>query len=112
MIIFGSKTTLLVRKPISAECKECGAENSIDLTLYQRYRYIFGIPLSPAGKMPMTECANCRNVLEKCEFSPSLLQEYETIKQGTRIPIWTFFGSAVVVSAIGLFFLFLFFRTC
>lgn len=111
MIMFGSRTTVLVRKPINDECSECGAENSIDLTLYQRYRYFLGIPISPAGKMPMTECSNCRKVLEKCEFSPSLLQQYETIKKDTTIPIWMYFGSALFVS-IGLFFLFLFFKTC
>jgi hypothetical protein len=112
MIIYGRKTALLVRRAIQDECSDCGAENSIDLSLYQKYRYFLGIPLSPAGKMPMTECANCRKVLEKCEFSPSLLQHYQTIKKETKTPAWTFFGSALFVSLIGLCCLFLFLKAC
>lgn len=107
MIIYGSKTTLLVKKTVSDECSDCGAENSMDLTLYQRYTYFLGIPLVPTSKMPMTECTNCRKVLEQSEFPPSILYQSEMIKKEIRTPVWTFFGLALLFSVIGMFCFFL-----
>lgn len=92
MILYGRKSTLLTRQSVPNDCNNCGAADSIDFTVYQKYGCVFGIPFLPLGKMPLTECSNCRQVLDKAEFTLTMNEQYELIKRKSCTPVWTFSG--------------------
>lgn len=92
MIIYGRKVKALAAESLMDKCPNCGAINSVTLTIYQKYAHVFWIPFIPTGKVPETECSNCKQVLHKKQFAPTTLQQYETLKTNAKMPIWTFSG--------------------
>lgn len=44
MIIYGKKSTQLVKEHLTDKCSNCGTQNSIDLYLFQNYAHVFWIP--------------------------------------------------------------------
>jgi hypothetical protein len=100
MLIYGSKATQIASKSLSDKCTNCGAENSVQMAVFQKYAHVFWIPFFPIGKTGVTQCAHCKQVLEKKEFSSSLLSTYETLISDSKTPRWTFSGLAVLTLLI------------
>jgi hypothetical protein len=96
MIVYGSKATLLKSEFISEPCPNCNNNNSIQMSVYQRYAHIFWIPFFPIGKMGVSACSNCRQVLKDKNMPASLKLSYQNLKSQTRTPVWNFAGLGIV----------------
>jgi len=96
MIVYGNKATLLKSEFISEPCPNCNTNNSLQMSVYQRYAHIFWIPFFPIGKIGVSACSNCRQVLKDKNMPASLKLNYENLKSQTQIPIWNFAGLGVV----------------
>ena len=96
MIIYGSKATQIATENINHMCSNCGTSNSIQITVFQKYAHVFWIPFFPIGKTGVTQCSNCKQVLEKKEFTEILKGSYNTLKATSKTPVWTFSGLALL----------------
>lgn len=96
MIIYGSKATQIATEHILDKCSNCGTQNSVQMTVFQKYAHVFWIPFFPIGKTAVTECSHCKQVLEKKDFTGNLKSDYELIKSNSKTPIWTFSGLALI----------------
>jgi hypothetical protein len=96
MIVYGSKATLLKSEFISEPCPNCNNNNSIQMSVYQRYAHIFWIPFFPIGKMGVSACSNCRQVLKDKNMPASLKLSCQNLKSQTRTPVWNFAGLGIV----------------
>jgi hypothetical protein len=100
MIIYGSKATELATESLPGKCESCGTAKSLQMTIFQKYAHIFWIPFFPIGKTGVTYCSHCKHALEKKEFNSSLIQEYESLKIKSKMPLWTFSGLAILAVLI------------
>lgn len=100
MIIFGSKASHLASENIHAKCSNCETQNSIQMSVFQKYAHIFWIPFFPIGKTAVSQCTHCKQVLEKKEFNGNLQESYHKIKSNSKTPIWTFFGIGIATILI------------
>ena len=100
MIIYGRKATQVATESITDKCPNCGTLNNIQMTVFQKYAHIFWIPFFPIGKTGVTQCAHCKQVLQKKEFTGSLSSSYETLKTNSKTPIWTFSGLALLSALV------------
>jgi hypothetical protein len=94
MIIYGTRATHLITKPIFSKCPSCGTQNDTVVSIYGKYAHIFWIPLFPFGKEAISQCQHCRNALRENEMTPEIQQEVSAIKSSSKTPIWTFVGLA------------------
>jgi hypothetical protein len=92
MIIYGSKASHIATENLNETCSGCGTPNAIQMSVFQRYAHVFWIPLFPIGKVGVTQCSHCKQVLQKKEFSRNLSTSYEVMKSKTKTPVWTFSG--------------------
>ncbi len=100
MIIYGSKSTLITTALVPESCSSCGTHNSVEMAVFQKYGHVFWIPFIPTGKTGVTQCAHCKQVLEKKEFSSSLNLFYQNLKATSKTPLWTFTGLALLLGLI------------
>lgn len=105
MIIYGSKATEILTENIKENCSHCDTQNSVEMTIFQKYAHVFWIPFFPFSKTGMTQCTHCKQLLEKDEFNDKLINRYKTLKSNTKAPIWTFSGLALlgvlIISGVG-----------
>jgi hypothetical protein len=92
MVVFGSKATEVATETIQDKCANCGTQNSVQMTVFQKYAHVFWIPFFPIGKTGLTQCSHCKQVLEKKEFPVYLRSNYEILKQKGKTPVWSFSG--------------------
>jgi hypothetical protein len=102
MIIYGSRSTELVKRNLKEKCANCETPNSIQLQVYQKYAHIFWVPLFPMNKLGISQCTHCRQTLSKEQFPHSLEREYKNVVAETRAPLWTFVGLALIAVFIGM----------
>lgn len=100
---YGSKETYLMTEAIMDRCPNCGAQNSVSMSIYQQYVHIYWIPCFPTRKIGETQCARCQQVLKENQFTPLFHQTCNAIKTELTTPIWTFSGVAVLGVLIVLF---------
>lgn len=96
MIIYGTKGKQITKELITDKCPNCGAQNSIDMYVFQKYGHIFWIPFVPMEKTGVSECTQCKQVLEILKMPPYLRTAFVNVKAKTKTPIWTFAGLAAV----------------
>lgn len=106
MIVYGSKSKELAKEIVTDKCPNCGAQNSIDMHVFQKYAHVFWIPFFPMGKTGVSQCDQCKQVLKLKEMPSYLKTSYENLKSPTKTPIWMFSGLALaaVLVAVGVFF--------
>src|SRR5215203_1149628 len=97
MIIFGSNTKQIAAETSPDQCPNCGAYNSVQLYVLQKYAHIFWIPFFPTGKSIVSQCNNCRQALKSKEMPSSMLLSSDNLKSQSKTPVWTFAGVALVV---------------
>jgi hypothetical protein len=102
MIVYGSKSTQLLKETLIDRCPNCGTPNSIEMHVFQKYAHVFWIPFFPIGKTAISQCGHCKQVLKLKEMPASLKTDYENLKVQTKTPVWTFAGAALLVIAITL----------
>jgi hypothetical protein len=100
MIIYGTNARKIAQEVVADRCEKCGSDNTINLVIHQRYAHVFWIPSFPIGRITMSECSNCHNVLKKKEFPPTFSHSLDIAKQKARTPVWTFAGAAIFVTVI------------
>lgn len=100
MIIYGSRATELASQPIPDKCTNCGTTNSLRMNIFQKYAHVFWIPFFPIGKAAFTDCENCKQVVEKKQFSPGLHERYQNLSINARRPLWTFSGLAMLTAVV------------
>lgn len=100
MIIYGSKATQLAKESITDKCPHCGTQNSIDMHVFQRYAHVFWIPFVPIGKIGVSQCDHCKQVLKQKEMPTALKAAYENVKAQTKTPFWTFIGLGLLLVLI------------
>lgn len=98
MVVFGSKATEVATEVIQDKCSNCGTQNSVRMTVFQKYAHVFWIPFFPIGKTGLTQCSHCKQVLEKKEFPVYLRSNYETLKLKGKTPVWTFSGIILFIA--------------
>ena len=104
MIIYGSKTKQLAKEVLIDKCPNCGTQSRVELYVFQKYAHIFWIPFFPLGKIAVSQCDHCKQVLKLKEMPASLTTAYENLRAQTKTPIWTFSGLALftVLIATGI----------
>ncbi|WP_316768376.1 hypothetical protein [Pedobacter frigiditerrae] len=100
MIVYGTSTTKIATETIADKCLNCSNQFTIQLNVYQRYVHLFWIPFLPAGKIGITQCTHCHEVLEQSNFTYSITETYKTAKSNSKTPIWIFSGVLVVAIII------------
>ncbi len=100
MIIYGKKSTQLVKEHLTDKCSNCGTQNSIDLYLFQNYAHVFWIPFFATGKSAVSECSHCKHVLKQKEMPDNLSAQVQELKKQYKTPIWTFSGLGLLALLI------------
>jgi len=57
---------------------------------------IFWIPLFPIGRLGISQCQHCKQVLEDGSMSNDLKRAYNNLKAETKAPIWQFAGLGLI----------------
>lgn len=100
-MITGIHKNQIGTEPLSGDCFACGAQNSLQLNIYQRYFQLFRLPLFPAGKTGNSYCMHCSRTLNEEEMSISMQHTYRNVKMLSRTPLYTFSGSLLILLIIG-----------
>ena len=96
MIIYGNKATKTGHQSLfGTKCSNCDTKDSLEMYTFSRYFHIFWIPVFPYKKEAVTQCNNCKQILNKKEFSSALLSQYEEMKVSSKTPYWQYIGLAV-----------------
>ncbi len=96
MIVFGTANKEIAKEHIIDKCPNCGAQNSIEMHLFQEHVHIFWIPFFPNKRTGVSQCERCKQILQLSQMPASLRTAYENLKAQTRTPIWTFAGSGLI----------------
>jgi len=97
MIIYGSRSTTLLTAVLPDEkCSNCQTQGSIVMGVYSKYAHIFWIPMFPIGKVGISQCQHCKQVLKVNEMPPELKKQYWSIKNQAKAPIWQFIGLGII----------------
>ncbi|MDQ2863597.1 MAG: hypothetical protein M3R50_08125 [Bacteroidota bacterium] len=95
MIVFGRKAKKIASERLSEQCPGCNTQ-SVDMYLFQEYGHVFWIPFLPVGRLGMSQCSKCGQVLKTKQIPANFVAEYEKLKKKTKVPFWTFSGLALV----------------
>ncbi len=102
MIIFGSKSVLLKSEQAeTVACQCCGKLGSVTLNVYGKHFHIFWLPIFPIGKMGLSHCQRCQNILRVKEMSAELQGEYRALAKEASPKIWQFSGLLLIVLLFG-----------
>ena len=96
MIIFGSNTKQIAAETSPEQCPNCGASNSVQLYVIQKYAHVFWVPFFPTGKSLVSQCSNCKQALKLKEMPSSMALSSNNLKSQSKTPVWTFAGLALV----------------
>src|SRR5690606_7429466 len=96
MIVYGSRATEVAQQLTPEVCNNCGAQNSVRVYIFQKYAHVFWIPIFPFIKTGVSQCENCKQIVEIKDMSPEVKSNYTALKKEAKAPIWTFSGLAIV----------------
>ena len=105
MIIFGSNTKQIATETSPDQCPNCGAYNSVQLYVVQKYAHVFWIPFFPTGKSIVSQCNNCKQALKLKEMPSAMALSSDNLKSQSKTPVWTFAGLALVAIIVTLGFI-------
>jgi hypothetical protein len=100
IILFGSRTGHAKTLRVPGICKNCGASDSVELIVYQRFAHIFWVPIFPIRKIYTTECYKCKASLTGDEVQRAYTSFYQEAQKKVGTPFWTFAGVILVGSLI------------
>jgi hypothetical protein len=106
MIIFGTRSTLLLKERLFEKCHKCGSSDRIDMYIYQQYAHVFWIPFFPSSKQGISECTSCKERYEARYMPSHLLSAFLNVRDKTKTPFWTFgfIGLLAIGIAAGVYF--------
>ena len=92
MIIFGQRGTNMGSFENKGTCEYCNNEGTQRFSVYGKYAHVFWIPTFPMGRKAFSECTHCKRTLDKKNFPPELLNQYNTDKGKVKRPTWHWSG--------------------
>ncbi|MBJ6111387.1 hypothetical protein JAO73_20370 [Hymenobacter sp. BT523] len=101
MVIYGYNGAHVRTAPVPGACPSCLAEDSLRASVYSRYAHVYYIPLFPFGKPVAAACANCNLSWDQKELPAQLREPVRALKRETRLPLWTWSGTALLVLGMG-----------
>ena len=97
MIIYGSRAVhLKSSNPLNLKCPNCETQGSVVLSIFRKHAHVFWIPLFPIGKLGVSECQHCKNVLKVKQMPERVKNEYIILKADTKGPIWQYAGLLLI----------------
>jgi hypothetical protein len=97
MIIYGSKATTINSTHLIVEkCSNCQTQGSIIIGVYSKYAHIFWIPMFPIGKVGLSQCEHCKQVLKVKEMPADIKSQYHQLSAQSKVPMWQFAGLLIV----------------
>jgi hypothetical protein len=103
MIIYGTSRKKLSSETVMEKCPNCGNQFCVDVIIYQKWFHVFWIPIVPNGKVGVSQCSKCNQVLTPNQMSPNLKMTYDHLLKQAKAPIWTYSGIALIVGLIVFF---------
>jgi hypothetical protein len=101
MLIYGSRSSHLKSVQLNAEvCPHCQTQGSVIVSTYAKYAHIFWIPLFPLGRVSVSQCQHCKQVLEDGKMPAQIKQYHQRNIAETRIPIWQFAGLVIIALTV------------
>jgi hypothetical protein len=106
MLVFGTKAkTLATELKPNLFCPHCGTQGKIRISIVAKYFHLTLIPTVPTGKVAISQCEHCKQVLEEHQMPAAFRAEVNALKQNHKTPKWMFaglvlFGALVVFSGI------------
>jgi hypothetical protein len=100
IIFFGSRTGHAKTLRVPGVCKNCGASDSVELIVYQRFAHIFWVPIFPTRKTYTTECYRCKTSLVGEQLQNSYPSFYQEARKKVGTPFWSFAGVILVASLV------------
>jgi hypothetical protein len=101
MIIYGTKAKQLKQETLFSEkCASCEKQNVVDMFIIQRWFHVFWIPFFPIGKVGVSQCSHCKNMLKEKEMTPQLRMAAANLKSQSKTPLFTFIGLALLIVLI------------
>ena len=103
MIFYGTRTTSIDTKKISAVCSSC-SENNMHLNVQGTYAHVMWIPSIPFGKRVYSWCGHCQNYLSLREMPQDLKHKAKEFKSQTSYPKWFYSGIFIMLVFLGSLF--------
>jgi len=100
MIIYGTNSKHLLTENVKGKCPNCGGENTVQMSVFNRYAHVFWIPFFPIGKTAASQCGSCKQIMQLNEMPPDLRKSYDTMKLKTSTPVYLFAGLAIVAGLV------------
>lgn len=98
MVIYGtSRPKIKTAKSATGICPNCKSQFTLSYTIYRKHVHLFWIPIFPLKKKGLSECSNCKNILNEKEMPESLKAELNEIKADAKGPIWQFAGLLLIL---------------
>jgi predicted RNA-binding Zn-ribbon protein involved in translation (DUF1610 family) len=96
MIIYGTKSTEINTEHLSDKCPNCGMNNTLKISIAQKYFHVFWIPFAPFTKTGQSHCASCKQILTPKELPYELKETYERLLKQSSTPTWTVTGIGMI----------------
>lgn len=106
MIFFGKKASVLRQDLLfGKKCPHCSAVGTTEMNVVAEYAHVYWIPFFPMGKKGISQCRQCKTVLEEKEMPTDLKTEYDLMRNEAKTPIWQFTGLGIlgIVIVLGYF---------
>ncbi|MBC6612610.1 hypothetical protein H8B15_16935 [Hymenobacter sp. BT507] len=87
-------------------CASCYTPNTLQISIFGRYAHVYWVPFFPIGKISVSECEHCRQVLEGKQMPEALKAKVAQVKAHAKIPFWHFAGLILIAVAIVVSFVF------
>lgn len=101
LLIVGTKSTEIKRGKFSGTiCPKCREVAEFDYFVNSKYTFITLIPLFPVGKEAVVVCNECDEIIDINDLHDTTVEKLAAENNDLKNPIWTYFGSFVLVLAI------------
>ncbi|MBF9224115.1 S26 family signal peptidase [Hymenobacter ruricola] len=102
MIFYGYKGTHVRTAPLpGVACPFCAATDTLHVSLFSRYAHVYYIPLFPFSKPLAAACTSCHMSWDNKALPAALQAPLRAVKQDTRMPLWTWSGTALLLLGLG-----------
>lgn len=97
MILYGKKGSVLKTEHLSnLTCPNCKTTGTLHCAVAGTYAHVYWIPFFPLGKKLITQCVDCKQVLEENEMPYDLREACMHLKSETKPPFWYFSGLGII----------------
>jgi hypothetical protein len=99
--VTGKSRKKIAAERLSQSCWECEFPNAVELTIYQKYRHLYWLPIFPRGKEYETQCSRCGDEVIWEEIPEDIaLKTYDFQNKINRTPPWVYSGIYVFIALV------------